>query len=64
MTQPEPEREEVALHYAIPAGLHQRMKILAAQQGRTLKGWLVVTLQGAVEAQEAERAEQERRRQR
>jgi hypothetical protein len=48
--------------YVINDDLHARAKALAAYQGRTFKAWLERAIADAVERQEAERAESERKR--
>lgn len=48
--------------YRIDDDLHGRAKALAAYQGRTFKAWLERAIAAEVERQEAERAEEERRR--
>jgi hypothetical protein len=58
------DRQEVAINYLIPAELHSRAKSLAAWKGQTLRVWVTRAIDAAVEAQEAERAEQDRRRRR
>ncbi|HEY2999666.1 MAG TPA: hypothetical protein VGJ43_13875 [Acidimicrobiales bacterium] len=45
---------------SIPDELHQRARVAAAQQGRTLKAFVTDAIQTAVEAHEA--AEEKRRR--
>lgn len=52
----------VTINYRFPAELHARAKALAAWKGQTLRVWVTRALEGAVEAQEAEQAEQRRRR--
>lgn len=48
--------------YRIDDELHGRAKALAARQGRTFKAWVERAIGAEVERQEAEQAEQERRR--
>lgn len=50
--------------YVIPDDLHQRAKVLAAQQGRTFKAWVTFAIEAEVERQEVERAEADRKRDR
>lgn len=56
------ERSEVAVNYAIPAELHARAKALAAWKGQTLRVWVTRAIEAAVDTQEAEQAEDRRRR--
>lgn len=48
--------------YQIPDDLHRRAKSLASRKGQTFKAWVTFAIRDAVEHQEAERAEQERKR--
>lgn len=48
--------------YEIPDDTHQRAKVLAAQQGRTFKAWVIRALQAEVERQEAEAQRSGRKR--
>jgi hypothetical protein len=50
------------ISYVVDDDLHGRAKALAAYQGRTFRAWVERALQREVERQEAERAEDERRR--
>lgn len=52
----------VQVNYDIDPALHRRMKLAATYRGQTLKAWLELAILDAVERQEAERAEAERRR--
>lgn len=52
----------VRINYEVPDDLHRRAKSLASWKGQTFKAWVERALAAAVEAQEAERAEDERRR--
>jgi predicted transcriptional regulator len=56
--------DEVGVNYRIPRDLHARAKALAAYQGRTFRAWVERALLREVERQEAERAEQDRKRRR
>lgn len=60
----EAERDEVAINYLIPAPLHARAKSLAAWKGKTLRVWVTRAIEADVGEQEAERAEDDRRRRR
>lgn len=48
------------MNYDVPDDLHRRAKIAAAEQGRTLKAWLIRAIEAAVE--QHEREEELRRR--
>jgi hypothetical protein len=52
------------VNYLIPDDLHARAKALAAYKGQTFKAWLEWAILAAVEAQEDEMRENERRRRR
>jgi predicted transcriptional regulator len=52
------------ISYVVDDELHRRAKALASYQGRTFKAWVERALQREVERQEAERAEDERKRRR
>lgn len=53
---------EVGINYRVPSELHSRAKQLAAWKGQTLRVWVTRAIEEVVERQEAERAEDERRR--
>lgn len=61
---PTNQADEVSINYAIPRPLHTRAKSLAAWKGQTLRVWVTRAIEAAVERQETERAEEERRRRR
>lgn len=48
----------------IPDELHTRAKLLSVRRGQSLKAWVEEAIREAVERQEAEQAEAERRRRR
>lgn len=50
------------LNYAIPEELHDRCSALAGWKGQPLKTWVIRALDEVAERQEAEQAEQDRRR--
>jgi hypothetical protein len=52
----------VIVNYRFPRDLHARAKQLAAWKGQTLRVWLTRAVETVVEAQEAERSENERQR--
>lgn len=52
----------VIVNYRFPRDLHARAKQLAAWKGQTLRVWLTRAVETVVEAQEAERSEEERQR--
>lgn len=55
--------EEVKrINYDVPEELHRRMRQQAARKGVTLKAWHEAALLAEVERQEAEAAEDERKR--
>ncbi|HEX5366083.1 MAG TPA: hypothetical protein VFW63_05400 [Acidimicrobiales bacterium] len=56
------ERDQVAIHYQIPADLHARCKELAAWKGQTLRVWITRALEEVAERQAVERDRQRRGR--
>jgi hypothetical protein len=54
----------VIVNYRFPRDLHARAKQLAAWKGQTLRVWLTRAIEEVVDRQEAERAEDQRRRRR
>lgn len=57
-----PDDPGVIVNYRFPRDLHARAKQLAAWKGQTLRVWLTRAVETVVEAQEAERSEDERQR--
>lgn len=52
----------VRINYDLPEDLHRRARLLALRRGQTFKAWHERALREVVERQEAEDAEEERRR--
>jgi predicted transcriptional regulator len=46
----------VTMNYAIPEDLHHRLKVMAAQQGTTLKAVVIQALEEYAERQEPKKA--------